>query len=101
MASEFTSTMAENPRFAPLLQAYLDDVPATIDQIESCIANGNHEGLLRSVHQLKGTARSYGYPELGRLAERCQDLLREGTAVEDMTDSFDALLRHLKALRGS
>jgi signal transduction histidine kinase/CheY-like chemotaxis protein/HPt (histidine-containing phosphotransfer) domain-containing protein len=100
-AGDFSSTMADNPRFAPLLQAYLDDVPATIEQIESCFADGNQEGLLRSVHQLKGTARSYGYPELGRLAERCQDLLRGGTAIKDMADPVDALLRHLQALRSS
>jgi hypothetical protein len=97
----FTSTMADNPRFAPLLQAYLDDVPATIEQIENCFADADHEGLLRCVHQLKGTARSYGYPDLGKIVERCQDLLRAGTAVEDMADLVDTLLRHLKKLRGS
>ncbi len=93
--------MADNPRFAPLLQAYLDDVPAMIEQIENCFADANQERLLRSVHQIKGTARSYGYPDLGKLAERCQDLLRAGTAVEDMADLVDDLVRHLKALRGS
>jgi CheY-like chemotaxis protein/HPt (histidine-containing phosphotransfer) domain-containing protein len=101
LTDEIRSTMADNPRFAPLLQAYLDDIPETIEQIENCFADANHEGLLRSVHQLKGTARSYGYPELGKLAERCQDRLREGTAVKDMADSVDALLSHLKRLRGS
>jgi len=101
LAGEFRSTMADNPRFAPLLQAYLDDVPAMIEQIENCFADANQEGLLRRVHQIKGTARSYGYPDLGKLAERCQDLLRAGTAVEDMADLVDDLVRHLKALRGS
>jgi HPt (histidine-containing phosphotransfer) domain-containing protein len=100
-ATELTSTMANNPRFATLLQAYLDDVPATIEQIENCLADAYQEGLLRCVHQLKGTARSYGYPDLGRLAERCQDQLRDGTVVEDMTESVDALLRHLKAIGGT
>ena len=100
-ATDLTSAMAENPRFAPLLQAYLDDIPETIELIESCFADANQEGLLRCVHQLKGTAQSYGYPDLGRLAERCQDQLRDGTAVEDMTDSVDALLRHLKAILGT
>lgn len=100
-ALELTSTMANNPRFATLLQAYLDDIPATIEQIENCLADAYQEGLLRCVHQLKGTARSYGYPDLGRLAERCQDQLRDGTVVEDMTESVDALLRHLKAIRGA
>jgi CheY-like chemotaxis protein/HPt (histidine-containing phosphotransfer) domain-containing protein/two-component sensor histidine kinase len=92
------STMVDDSRFAPLLRVYLDDIPTVIEEIESCYARTDHEGLLRGVHQLKGTARSYGFPELGQLAEHCQDLLRSGDALEDMSNSVGELLCHLKSL---
>lgn len=94
------STLAGNAKFAPLLRAYLDDIPATIERIETSLNQTDREALLRHVHQLKGTARSYGYPEMGEQAARCHDLLRDGATLEETANLIDDLLRQLKSLRG-
>ncbi len=94
------STLVDNQRFAPLLRAYLDDIPGIIEIVEEALEQSDRATLLRSVHQLKGTARSYGFPKLGDLAEHCQQLLREDAAEDDVASLVADLICQLRAIKG-
>ena len=86
------STMAGNSRFAPLLAQYLARVPETIEQIEEACERGDSERLLRCVHQIKGAAGGYGFPQVTKLASDCQRLMLAGTSMQELAGPLKDLV---------
>lgn len=77
------------PEILDLVPAYLMACRADLERLVDCLAKGNFQAVVRTAHNWKGTASSYGFPTLGQLAagleqaaiardnERTQRLLRE------------------------
>jgi signal transduction histidine kinase/CheY-like chemotaxis protein/HPt (histidine-containing phosphotransfer) domain-containing protein len=93
------STMVGNSRFAPLLTQYLARVPETIEQIEEACERGDAERLLRCVHQVKGSAGGYGFPQVTKLASECQRLMLAGTSMEDLAGPLKDLVGMLRRMQ--
>ena len=86
------STMAENERFKPLLEAYLSRVPEVVHELEQA-RQGDSELLKRKLHQLKGTGANFGFPDISRVASRAeQALLAQDPSLEEHLDQLLALL---------
>ncbi|MFP6640679.1 MAG: ATP-binding protein [Myxococcota bacterium] len=98
-ASDRPSRLTENERFLPLLRKFLAGLADRITAIESAQAEGDEAALLSLVHQLKGSAGSYGYPHLSDLARDCQDLLRSEGGQERLRPRLASLLEELQRLR--
>jgi CheY-like chemotaxis protein len=88
-ASAFS--LADNPRFQALRQAYVEGLAETAQQIRDVRANGRSGQLEVLVHRLKGTAANYGFPEITEVAASCEQLLRE-SAGEQVEESVSELL---------
>lgn len=76
------SQMMNDKRFRPILLKFLAGLPERIKAIETARVGGHDEDLLTLVHQLKGSAGSYGFPRISELARECQDGLREQVSRE-------------------
>lgn len=93
----------------PLRQAYLADLPQrALDQERLLVAACQGEGaareeLVRHIHRVAGSAGTYGYAALSRLASRLERALRdgedlvEGAALHRELVSYLALLRDPRA----
>ena len=82
MESPRISQMMNDKRFRPILLKFLAGLPERIKAIETARVGGHDEDLLTLVHQLKGSAGSYGFPRISELARECQDGLREQVSRE-------------------
>jgi PAS domain S-box-containing protein len=82
---EIRSTMADDPKFAPLLKDYRQSLHEAAGQIQGMMERGDTESLLVVIHRLRGTATNFGFPQITELAGVCEDEMRShpgGTVVE-------------------
>jgi HPt (histidine-containing phosphotransfer) domain-containing protein len=66
------STLADDPDLGELADEFADEMPNKIDAILSAHRKGNLELLTRLVHQLKGSAGSYGFSIITPVAARLE-----------------------------
>jgi signal transduction histidine kinase/CheY-like chemotaxis protein/HPt (histidine-containing phosphotransfer) domain-containing protein len=66
------------PDIEDLVADFRAGLPAQLDTIESALAGSDWEGLSERAHLLKGTAGSFGYPALTRLAAELEAAVRSG-----------------------
>ena len=88
--------LVDDERFRPILMKFLNGLPDRMKAIEEALAGEDQETLLTLVHQLKGSAGSYGFPRISELARECQDQLRDQMSQEDLLPSVSGLLRELE-----
>ena len=89
------SEMMNDERFRPILLKFLSGLPERMKAIETARVGGHDEDLLTLVHQLKGSAGSYGFPRISELARDCQDGLREQIPSESLEPKLNELMREL------
>jgi HPt (histidine-containing phosphotransfer) domain-containing protein len=66
------------------LPQFIDHLPAQVSQIESLLRERSLDDLARAVHQVKGTAGMYGFPEVSEIAARAEALARGADAQADL-----------------
>ncbi|MCC7140087.1 MAG: Hpt domain-containing protein [Planctomycetes bacterium] len=85
------SDRADDPRFLPLLLAYVDDLARTRDRVRALVETGDGVALARCAHHLSGTGGAYGYPAVGDAAAHLERVLSDGE-VGAAHAAVDALL---------
>ncbi len=85
-----------------LAQEYLAALPEKIAKIEEQIRAQSPEQLRESFHKLKGTGKTYGFPEVSELAQVVEDICKD-QPVHALKAAEDAvqLLRDIHATRQS
>ncbi|MBI1372845.1 MAG: response regulator [Phycisphaera sp.] len=94
--SQLESTI-KDPAFAPMLQRYVVSMIDTIEAIESARTTGDGDTIAKLVHQLRGTASSYGFASITMAAATIEDPIRSGRSIDDLDDEIDHLIRLLIA----
>jgi signal transduction histidine kinase/CheY-like chemotaxis protein/HPt (histidine-containing phosphotransfer) domain-containing protein len=89
--------LATNPRFAPLLKAYIEAMPETADQIQSALDARDTQQLRFMTHRLKGTAGNYGFPSITETAGASEKLITESAPYEDVEAKVGKLIKLLRA----
>lgn len=90
--------MTDDDPFHELAQEYLLALPERAAEIRDAARRGQHgdaQALAEArnlAHRLRGTAGSFGMPEVGRLAGAIEDAL----ARRDLGPKLDALLHQLE-----
>ncbi len=87
-------------RFRELVEGFLAGIPKKISAIENARAAGDEESLRTQVHQIKGSAGSYGFPNVSNCARRCQELLRSQADSDAARIQVEELLKQLSDLTG-
>ena len=60
-----------------LIDAFLDDAPKMISQMDAALTARDVESLRRNAHSLKSNANTFGATELGGLAKELEMMARE------------------------
>ncbi len=92
-----TSSRADNPRFLPILVAYLEHLQVQVDELMLAAQHKEEEALVSLLHQLKGSGGSYGFEKLSKLAESCENLAREGESGQALEAELALLVREMQA----
>ena len=88
-----------------LREGFLDDLPARIDLIESevmaSVENDTYDELFRTVHSLKGSAGSYNFHVVTKIAHSMEDVMQALMQNKQFgtSSTVDTLLKFIDILR--
>jgi HPt (histidine-containing phosphotransfer) domain-containing protein len=87
-----------------LIDAFLDDAPNMIGQMQTAVVSKDVESFRRNAHSLKSNANTFGATELATLAKELEFMAREnnldiGNKLEVLNESFGKVAAELKELR--
>jgi|SRR3990170_4092124 len=87
-----------------LIDAFLDDAPNMIQNMESALEARDVESFRRNAHSMKSNANTFGATELGALAKELEFIAKEnnldiGNRLEVMKEAYDKVAEELKGMR--
>jgi HPt (histidine-containing phosphotransfer) domain-containing protein len=87
-----------------LIDAFLDDAPNMISQMQMSLAAKDVESFRRNAHSLKSNANTFGAIELAALAKDLESMARAnnleiGNRLEVLKESFGKVAEELKGMR--
>ena len=95
--SKFNSMSIQlKTRFQTILDAYIEESEALINELMSAGEQGNIETMVRTVHSLKSSSAALGAQQLSRLAEMLEGLYKAGEIENWQADSHHLSLVYQK-----
>ena len=87
-----------------LIDAFLEDAPHMILNMETALAANDADSFRRNAHSLKSNANTFGAVELGMLARELEFMAREndlavGNRLDVLKDAYETAAEELKGLR--
>jgi HPt (histidine-containing phosphotransfer) domain-containing protein len=87
-----------------LIDAFLDEGPSMIVQMQVALAAKDVESFRRNAHSLKSNANTFGATELAALAKELEWMGREknlevGNRLEILQEAFSRVSQELKGMR--
>lgn len=87
-----------------LIDAFLDDGPHMIGQMEAALTAGDVESFRRNAHSLKSNANTFGATELGALAKELEMMGKEknlnvGDRLQILREEFKRVDEELRGMR--
>lgn len=87
-----------------LIDAFLDDAPNMIQDMQTAIDTKDVESFRRNAHSLKSNANTFGATELGVFAKELEFMAKEnnldiGNRLEVLKERFDKVAEELKGMR--
>ncbi len=87
-----------------LIDAFLEDAPNMIQNMQTAVDMKDVESFRRNAHSLKSNAYTFGASELGTLAKELELMGKEnnldvGTRLEALQESFGKVVEALQGLR--
>jgi histidine phosphotransfer protein HptB len=87
-----------------LIDAFLEDAPNMIGQMQAALAIKDVESFRRNAHSLKSNANTFGAAELAVLAKELEFMARENNfdianKLEVLNEAFGKVAEELKELR--
>jgi HPt (histidine-containing phosphotransfer) domain-containing protein len=87
-----------------LIDAFLDDGPHMIGQMEAALTAQDVESFRRNAHSLKSNANTFGAMELGILAKELEMMGKEknldiGNKLDILKEAFHRVSEELKGMR--
>jgi|GEM_PF-484301 len=94
---ELISSLAGDSSFAPVLRAYRVRLNTRITELRRAVQAASVDELRFQVHQIKGSAGSFGFAPITQAARRCEGLLQNDVSIDDAQEALTDLLRLMEA----
>jgi len=95
---ELLEVMGED--FSLVLDAYLEDTPKLLAEIEAAASKNSARDLINPSHSLKSTSANFGAMALSKLAETIEINAKQGT-VDSSTELLGQAQREFRAVKAS
>jgi HPt (histidine-containing phosphotransfer) domain-containing protein len=87
-----------------LIDAFLDDAPNMIENMQSALAAKDVESFRRNAHSMKSNANTFGAIELGTLAKELEMMGKEnnlevGNRLQILKEAYETVAKELKGMR--
>lgn len=76
------SSLASDPDFVDLLEEFVLELSVRQKSMREMLESGDHSGLLRMIHQLRGSCGGYGFTSLTNAAGVIDDEYRTGVPFD-------------------
>jgi HPt (histidine-containing phosphotransfer) domain-containing protein len=93
------STLAADPDLAEIVEMFVDEMPARIENLTNILAARDWPALTRLAHQMKGACGSYGFHPLTPAAARLEYACKEGheeAAIQEAVAELVALCQKVR-----
>jgi signal transduction histidine kinase/DNA-binding NarL/FixJ family response regulator len=98
---EARETREDQAILQKFLPQFIEHLPGQVAQIEAMLRQRSVDQLARAVHQIKGTAGMYGFPEVSDLAARAEALARAAdTEPEALSREVERLIVLIRQIEG-
>lgn len=96
--------MAGGDYINELIDAFLEEAPSMISQMEAALSSRDADVFRRNAHSLKSNANTFGAMELGSLAKELEMMGREnnlnvGNRLEILKEAFQQVSSELEGMR--
>ncbi len=83
------------PEDAELIDFFVENLPERIITLRKAISEEDMESITRLAHQLKGSAPSYGFPQIGNAAPSLEQSVHAtaNASVQAVRAEIDALIK--------
>jgi len=87
-----------------LIDAFLDDAPNMLSNMQTALETNDVELFRRNAHSLKSNANTFGATELGALAKELESMAKEnnlvvGNRLEIINEAYAKVAEELKGMR--
>jgi len=87
-----------------LIDAFLDDAPNMLKNLQTALETKDVESFRRNAHSLKSNANTFGATELGVLAKELEFMAKEnnleiGSRLEVLKEEYNKAAEELKGMR--
>ena len=87
-----------------LIDAFLDDAPNMIQNMQSALETKDVESFRRNAHSMKSNANTFGAMELGALAKELETMAKEnnldvGNRLVVLSEAYGKVAEELKGMR--
>jgi len=87
-----------------LIDAFLDDAPNMIQNMQSALETRDVDSFRRNAHSMKSNANTFGAMDLGVLAKELEFMAKEnnldiGNRLETLKDAYEKVAEELKEMR--
>jgi HPt (histidine-containing phosphotransfer) domain-containing protein len=87
-----------------LIDAFLDDAPEMIRNMQTALEAGDVESFRRNAHSMKSNANTFGATELGALARELELMGKEnnldiGNKLEILKEAYGKVAEEMKGMR--
>jgi signal transduction histidine kinase/CheY-like chemotaxis protein/GGDEF domain-containing protein len=94
------SALADNEKFRAVLEKFVARLPHRVEEIQRLLNAQDMDQLVRAVHQLKGAAGGYGFPDITLAAGRTEDLIKRAEDLSAISEQVDQLLGLVRRVDG-
>ena len=94
------STLGAEPGVQALLARFIERLPDRVKSLRSFLDEQDIARLRQTVHQLKGAAGGYGFPQLTHHANRTEQKLSGGEPLESIRGEIESLITLIRSVEG-
>ncbi len=94
------SSLAGNDKLKSVLDRFVTRLPERIEEMQRLLAEHDLASLGRAVHQIKGAAGGYGFPDITAAAGRAEEAIKHVEDVESIGSQMRQLVGLIRRVEG-
>ena len=94
------STLEHEPSIRKLLGKFISRLPERVATMQGLLREQSVEELRQAVHQLKGAAGGYGFPQVTEAAGRAEQKIRQSEPLEAVKAEVESLIALVRSIDG-
>jgi response regulator RpfG family c-di-GMP phosphodiesterase len=92
------SSFLEDDDFKEIVKEYKNSLKESYLNLQKAFESNDIKSIAFISHRIKGTGSNYGFPDLSKSAEKCNDLINQHSNVETISKAFQELMDQINQI---